>query len=247
MGDVPTGHAGQSARMVGHQFEQAFGVLVPSRLLGAHLQRDQALAATGDEVLGPGGLDLALLHLEDAAPQRCGARVRHHAATAAAAVAGDPVVLQLDQLEAQRREDAPRRRFEPAPAHDLAWVVEGRVAPIFFTRMRPDVISSSRYSVMWTTRTGSSRAVPARGFPARRAVGVPALGQQHGLGADLQRRVDERARQPLLQLDIAVVEADVRRVVAALVHRPLHADAVAGSWPPRPAPGCGRPARPAQR
>src|SRR5690606_8979752 len=49
---------------------------------------------------------------------------------------------------------------------------------------------------------------------------------QHGLGTDLHRGVDQHAREFFLQLQVAVVEADVGGVEATLVHCPLHADAV---------------------
>ncbi len=68
--------------------------------------------------------------------------------------------------------------------------------------------------------------VPLGGLPARRAVGMTTFGQQQGLGADLDRGVDQGARERFLQLQVAVVEADVGRVEAGLVHRPARTGAV---------------------
>src|SRR5690606_25681647 len=88
--------------------------------------RDPALPAAGDEALRAGGLDLLLLQLEDAVAQWRRALVRHHAAAAATAESADAVRLEFDQPEAERRQDAARRGFEAAAAHDLTGIVEGR-------------------------------------------------------------------------------------------------------------------------
>ena len=87
-------------QIVRDQLEQAFGALVPRGMLGAHLQRDAALPAAGDEALGTSRFDLLALELEDLVSQRRGALVRHHAATATAAQTGDAMRLELDGMRA---------------------------------------------------------------------------------------------------------------------------------------------------
>ena len=170
--------------------------------------------------LAPVASTCCLLHLEHLVAQWRGALVGHHAATATAAVAGDAMVLQLDQLEAQRRQHAARRRFQPAAAHDLAGVVEGRRLADLLDADLPGGNQLVQKLGHVDDAHRQRLAVPLGRFPARGAVGMAAFGQQHGLGADLHGGIDQRAREPLLQFQVAVVEADVGGVKAALVHRP---------------------------
>src|SRR5665811_1658345 len=101
-------------------------------MFGPHLECNTALAATRDKVLSASRLNLLLLHLEHLMAQRCSALVRHHTTAATAAIPHHAMVLQFDQLQAECRQHSPRCCFEPAAAHDLAGVVEGRaVADLF--------------------------------------------------------------------------------------------------------------------
>ena len=71
-------------------------------------------------------------------------------------------------------------------------------------------------------------------------------GSRRSWRADLHRRVHQRTRRPSLQLEVAVVEADVgaSKPPWCMVH---FAPMRLGIWPHRRAPWCGRPARQARR
>jgi hypothetical protein len=74
-------------------------------------------------------------------------------------------------------------------------------------------------------RTGSAPPYHFAASP-RGPVRVAAFRQQHGPGAHLDRGIDDRPRELLLQAQVAVVEADVGRVEPGAVEGPLRADAV---------------------
>ena len=69
-------------------------------------------------------------------------------------------------------------------------------------------------------------AIPARRLPARRAIGVAALGQDQRVGADLLGRIDQAKRHRLLQIDVAVDVADVGGLEALGMVGPTRADPV---------------------
>lgn len=100
-----------------------------------HIKCDTTLAATRDEALGNGCLDLLLLQFEHLVAQRCCALVRHHATTTTAAITRQAMVFELDQLKAQAA--STRRAAASSSPRRTIWQGQRKVAvsPILFTRI----------------------------------------------------------------------------------------------------------------